>query len=155
RMKYMNLFQNSVYVTKAAAQREYSAQNTKAEVKYLYVPFSSIPDDSFKVSDDEIEAYIKKHENEFKLEDRRSLEYVSFSIGASASDTAMIKSEVQDLITDFETTTEDSIFSMTNSDQPATPAEIVLGQLPESLKSNVDELKEGKVYGPFAVNGRM
>ena len=38
RQKYENLIRLSSYVTKAESEREYMAQNTKASLRYLYVP---------------------------------------------------------------------------------------------------------------------
>lgn len=150
RVKYINLFQNGIYVTKEEARRQHKDQNTKAEVKYLYVPFYSIPDDSIKVSDEDIEAYIKAHKNEFKLEDRRSIEYVTFTVAPSMEDSAQIKRELQDLVKEFKSTDQDSLFALTNSDNPTGPTLMGVGELPQELKDKVETLNKGEVYGPIS-----
>lgn len=147
--KYLSLFQNAVYVTKEEAQREYESQNTKAEVKYLYVPYYSVPDSAVTVSEDEVARYIDAHEKEFKKPLRASLEFVSFKIQPAPGDSLKLSEEMSQLKTEFEQTTQDSVFAANNSDNPMMPATMGLGNLPEPLKNNVENLEKGKVYGPY------
>jgi peptidyl-prolyl cis-trans isomerase D len=154
RTKYFNLFQKSVYVTKEEARREYQAQNTKAEVKYLYVPYYSVSDTAFKVTDDQIEDYIEKNKGLYKVEEGRSIEYVLFKVAPSREDSAQAKKELQELAQEFAEADNDSLFVSSNSDSPVLPSVMNLGELPEQLKKKTDDFTKGKVYGPYDEAGK-
>lgn len=97
RTKYLNLFRKSVYVTSEEAKRDYNNQNSKAEAKYLYVPFYAVADSLVKVTDDMLSDYLNKHKNEFKVEAGRSFDYVTFSVKPSAEDSAAFKQELAEV----------------------------------------------------------
>ena len=95
--KYDNLMALSAYVTKAEAEREYIAQTSKAEVKFLYVPYYSIPDSSIKVEDNQLKEYYNKHKNKYLSKDTRTIEYVSFPILPAKQDSAILWEEIKKL----------------------------------------------------------
>lgn len=86
RIKYENLLIKSNYITKAEAERDYHTQNDVAEAKYLYVPFFAISDSAITVSDSDLRAYYNRTKARYKAEQMRNLNYVAFSIEASAED---------------------------------------------------------------------
>lgn len=149
RLKYENLLLNTNYVTKAEAMKEYSAQNDVAEVKYLYVPFYAISDSSITVSDSELKAYYNEHKEEYKVDNTRSLTYVSFDITPSAADTAFVKEELQKLKEEFKTVQDDSVFAGLNTDSDPFFGKYHPGTLPAQLKANIDNLTKGDVRGPY------
>src|SRR5690606_18535279 len=59
RLKYDNLFIKTNYVTDAEAKKQFSAENTTVEARYLYIPFYSVSDSAVSVTDDELNKYIK------------------------------------------------------------------------------------------------
>ncbi|MBX9850335.1 MAG: peptidylprolyl isomerase [Cytophagaceae bacterium] len=153
--KYTNLFQNAVYVTKEEAKKEYYGQNAKAEVRYLWVPYYSVPDSAVKVTDEDIEDYISRHKSQYKnMEARRSIMYVTFPVQAAGKDTSDAADEVTQLKKEFETTDDDSLFVASSSDTKQAPSVMTLDQLPADLQKNLDSLKKGSVYGPFLENGK-
>jgi peptidyl-prolyl cis-trans isomerase D len=147
--KYLNLFKKSDYVTKAEAEREFRAQNTKADIKYLFVSYYSIPDSTVKVTDDQIEDYINKNKDKYQVEEGRSLDYVVFSVAASAEDSLNFKKELSDITHDFAKTNDDSSFVLLNSDNPSEPSYKYMDQLPTELKNNLKNIRKDSVYGPF------
>ena len=70
----------SVFATTAEAEKEYQAQNTKADVKFLFVPYYTINDTTVKVTDAQLQDYLDKHQDEYPGVDSRSMEYVTFSV---------------------------------------------------------------------------
>lgn len=83
-------------------ERAYAFDNNKVTSKYVYVPFSSIPDSLITITNSEYAAYIKEHASEFQVEESRDLKYVSFNIVASDEDKVVIKQEVASYIDDRE-----------------------------------------------------
>src|SRR5690606_26546314 len=153
RLKYDNLFIQANYVTNAEAQRKHYEENTSAEVKYLYVPFYAISDSSVSVTDAELEEYIENNKEEYKVDESRSINYVSISIDPSAEDSASYRSELERLKDDFEGVETDSSFARLNTDFGTAYQTYNLSQLPQSMQSRYNELQEGQVYGPYLENG--
>ena len=150
--KYSALLKNSVYVTTAEAKRFNDDQNAKATVKYLFVPYGSISDSAVKVTNDQLQAYLDKHKGQYKVEDGRSVEYISVPVVALKGDSAAVRSTIGTLATQFATAPADSLFVKMNSDQPYNKAFRSPADLPEQLRKQLP-LTVGKVYGPYAENG--
>jgi len=155
RTKYTNLFKKAVYVTKAEAEREYKAQNEKASLKYLLVPFYSLPDSSFQVSDEELEEYIKAHKAEYQVKEGRSFSYVTFSVAPSHDDTISIEKDIDETAKEFAAADGDSAFIALNSDNPTTIAYKHIDELPTTLQKNYATLRKDSIYGPFSQSGKF
>ncbi len=150
--KYNALLKNSVYVTTAEAKRYDLNQNTKASVKYLFVPYGSISDSAVKVTDAQLQAYLDKNKGKYKVEDGRSVEYISIPVTASKDDSAAVKESMATLATQFASAPVDSLFVKMNSDQPYAGAFRGPDALPEELRKQLP-LTVGQVYGPYVENG--
>jgi peptidyl-prolyl cis-trans isomerase D len=147
--KYINLFKNSEYVTKAEAEREFRNQNMKADLKYLFVSYYTLPDSSFKVTDDQIESYINKNRERYKVEEGRSLDYIVFPVVVSGKDSADLKQSLAEITKEFAATTDDTNFVASNSDNPTEPAYKYINELPLQLKDKANSIKKDSVYGPY------
>jgi peptidyl-prolyl cis-trans isomerase D len=152
RNKYNALLKNSVYVTTAEAKRFDANQNAKASVKYLFVPYGSVSDSAVKVTDAELQAYLDKNKGKYKVEDGRSVEYISIPVVASKEDSASVKTSMAELATQFASAPVDSLFVSANSEQPYNKAFRSPADLPEQLRKQLP-LAQGKIYGPYAENG--
>ncbi|WP_046244373.1 peptidylprolyl isomerase [Hymenobacter terrenus] len=150
--KYNALLKNSVYVTTAEAKRFDTFQNSKASVKYLFVPYGSISDSVVKVTDAQLQAYLDKNKSRYKVEDGRSVEYISVPVVASKEDSAAVKTSIAELATQFASAPVDSLFVSANSEQPYNKAFRTPADLPEELRKQLP-LTQGKVYGPYAEAG--
>lgn len=147
RIKFENLLIKSTYVTKAEAEREYHLQNDVAEVKYLYVPYYAITDTAAQVSNAELEAYYNKNKEKFKTEASRDVKYVSFSVIASAEDTAAVFDDLKKAVAEFKNADEDSVYAVNNTDGREPFGRYSLATLPPFI--GADSLTTGKVMGPF------
>ncbi len=114
--KYAGLMENSDFVTKEEAKAKYVAQNSNMSVDYFYVPFFSVKDSMFNISDSEMESYLSSHSEQYQREESRSISYVSFNIEPSADDSAFVRDEIRALAEGFATADNDSIYAMRNSD---------------------------------------
>jgi peptidyl-prolyl cis-trans isomerase D len=148
RSKYENLLKLSTYTPKAQAEREYMAQNTKASLRYLYVPYFSIVDTTLKVTDSQLETYLSAHRLEYKGTDTRSLEYVTFPVQPAKDDSSALYTEIKDLARGLATAKNDSAFASMNSDIPL-PINMSLATMSDQLKEAVKTFVPGGVYGPY------
>lgn len=152
RIKYDNLLAFTDYVTTQEAQRQYMAENTVAEVQYLYVPYYAISDTAVSVTDAQLRDYLSEHSDEYQVDEGRSVRYVSFSVAPSADDTTYFMQEMDQLRLNFVSAANDSSFAAINTDGTSQAyATYAPGELPAQLQ-NLD-LQEGDVYGPFTNSG--
>jgi len=148
RTKYEDLIKMSTYTTNAEAQKEYSAQTAKVDVRYLYIPFYSVADSTVKVTDSQLEDYLGKHQGAFKGQTTRSIQYVTFPVIPSKQDTASFYNDIKRLAKELAITKNDSAFAMMNSDTK-TPYYVTMAEMPESVKGSLGTMTPGGIYGPF------
>jgi peptidyl-prolyl cis-trans isomerase D len=148
RSKYENLLKFSAYTPKAQAEKEYVAQNTKATLRYLYVPYFSIVDTTIKVTDSELEKYLSAHRSEYKGTDTRSIEYVTFPVQPAKDDSAALYTEIKELARGLATAPHDSAFAAMNSDI-SLPVNMSFATMTDQLKEAVKTFVPGGVYGPY------
>lgn len=154
RSKYYNLFTQSNYVTSAEAARYHEAQNATASMRYLYVPFSAIPDSGITVTDTQLRTYLEEKEDRYQVEAGRSIEYVTIPVSPSVEDSVAYHEEINSLMQQFSATENDSLFVKANSDTPFNGAYLSVGDLPQNLQANIP-LEEGRVYGPYTEGGTI
>ncbi|WP_400192737.1 SurA N-terminal domain-containing protein [Hymenobacter sp. B81] len=150
--KYFALLKNTEYVTTAEAQRYNEAQNAKANLRYLFVPYFSISDSAVKVQDAQLGDYINRNKARYKVQEGRDLEYVVIPVTPSTEDSTQVRQTVDQLAAQFRTAPNDSLFVRLNSDQPYNGQYASPADLPEKLREQLP-LQVGQVYGPFADNG--
>lgn len=148
REKFDNLMRLSNYATTAEAQKEYQAQNTKADVKFLFVPYYSVNDTTVKVTDSELSDYLGKHKDEYPGADTRTIQYVSFAVNPSKEDSASLYNDIKTLARGLGAAKNDSTFARQNSDVPV-PLYLTAGEMPEQLRAAIPTFTSGGVYGPF------
>ena len=151
RKKYFALWQASSYVPKWMAEKEMADKNTIASFQYVAVPYSSISDSTIKISDDQINAYIKDHASQYKQEEAtRSIAYVAFEVKPTAADSAATYKEIADLKSGFANTKDPGAFidmnksSMTYFNGYNSKAKLMM---PE--KDSILAAGTGVVYGPY------
>ena len=150
--KYVNLLKNSTFVTSAEARRYHETQNTRASLRYLFVPYTSISDSAVKPTDAQLQAYLDKNKSKYKVEDGRTIEYISVPVAPSKDDSTAVTTNMATLATQFRTAPVDSLFVAANSDQPFNGAFRSPADLPEALRGKLP-LTPGQVVGPLAENG--
>ncbi len=114
--KYQSLLEKTNYATSAEGKARYMAQNSNMSVEYLYVPFFSVSDSTFKVSDSELEEYLKANKADYQREESRNLSYVAVPIQPSADDSLFVKEEIANLRKGLMSASNDSTFVTVNSD---------------------------------------
>lgn len=148
REKYEGLMRLSVFATTAEAQREYQAQNAKADVKFLFVPYYAINDTTVKVTDSQLQDYLDKHKDEYPGTNTRSLQYVTFSVAPSKEDSATLYNEIKTLARGLGAAKNDSTFAQQNSDIRV-PLYLTAGEMPAQLRASIPTFAPGGIYGPF------
>lgn len=150
RIKYDNLIATAEYATLAEAKQEYKAANAVADVSILFIPYSAVNDSDVKISDLDLTAYLKKNQSKYKSGNTANIEYVSFSILPSGSDSTEVIAQINELTEGLKIAENDSAFVVRNSESQNAFFTYAPGDiLPEGLTGNVSEFRAGETYGPF------
>jgi peptidyl-prolyl cis-trans isomerase D len=158
RDKYTTLFSNSVYVTTAEARRKTQGEGAtaaKTSFEYVYAPFGSLQDSTVSTTDEELKAYISKHQNSFDVKEGRDIKYVALSYRASSEDKQQLLTKANSLKSELATTTDDQEFVNLNSDTQTQVGLALYSTLPSQVKADSASLAEGKIYGPFFTNNKF
>lgn len=147
RIKYENLLLKTNYITSAEAEREYHTQTDVAEVKYIYIPYYTVPDSVAKVSDSDLKAHYEKNQEKFKTEATRDIKYVTFPIRASANDSLAVREEMNRIVAELAQTEDDSAYAAANTDGQSAFNRYNAGNVPAFLDAAA--LKQGEVIGPI------
>lgn len=162
---YFDLVRAGVGATLKEGEVDYRLANDKVDIRYVRVPYTSIPDSTVAVSTQEIEAYMKEREDEFKQEASRDIRYVYFEEKASEEDEAAIREELAALLEDqeeyveatnqtittegFRNTDDMAAFLDRNSDSKYDTTYISRNQLPAQFADSILSLEVGEVFGPY------
>jgi peptidyl-prolyl cis-trans isomerase D len=137
REKYNNLIMQTYYITDEEAKQRYEEANTKLDLNYLIVHYSSIPDSTVTVSDEQLRDYYNRNKKLFKQDmPTAALEFVSFPVIASSQDSADLKREMEQIREDFAKTDNDSLFIKSNSEAFDNFRSYTLSELPASIVNN-------------------
>ncbi len=171
--KYASYVKAGAVVTSKEAdiQQTYNAET--ANIEYASVDYKTLENKlKVKVTDEQIDEYVKKHAKQFEVEPMVKLAYTFFPAKASATDenqalnsiksylTTQIKTDKENGITDtiasFASAKNDSIYISQNSDDPFSSAYFTKDQLksfnlPADVQSFVNTAALGQVGGPFKV----
>lgn len=149
--KFNALVSGSIYIPKFMLDDQFNARNTMAKISYVKLPYTLIPDDQAKVTDDEIKKYMEAHKAMFQVKEAsRGIEFVAFDIIPSKEDSAHTFAELDKIKAEFAASTNDTDFVVRNS-QTQIPIAFYSKQQLQSLP-NVDELMNAPVnsiVGPF------
>jgi peptidyl-prolyl cis-trans isomerase D len=116
--KYMALLNASAYYPTWMQQKDSLETKSFATISYTAIPYNVISDSAIKVTDAEIEKYVKEHEQLFKQEAGRMLSYVTFSALPNANDSARVFESVNKLKDAFTADTNSKAFVARNSINP-------------------------------------
>lgn len=153
--KYISATGNGIYVNSLDAKDDYENKNKLANFKYVTLDYSSIPDSKVTLTDDDYQSYYNDHQYQFKnKQETRSFDYVSFSAAPSKEDSATVKEQVEKLVPELKSTTNDSLFVQINAETKAPLTFKRKGQLGDpQLDSVMFNQSNGFVYGPYFSNG--
>ncbi|WP_339726782.1 peptidylprolyl isomerase [Maribacter stanieri] len=162
---YFNMVKAGVGATLKEGELDYKLANEKMDIKYVRVPYTSIPDSTINVTKSEIADYVSKHKEEYKQEPARDLQYVYFQEKPSEADQNAIKEEITKLLDDtveynsqtdrndtikgFRNTKDVTAFLDRYSDTKFDTIYKAKKNLPSSVADTLMSLNIGQIYGPY------
>lgn len=154
RTKYVTLLTGSVFYPKWLSDKDLADQSSIASINYVSIPYTTISDSAVKVTDEDINAYVRKHKNEFKQEESRVISYVVFDAAPNAVDSAAALDAVNKQYTAFATSTDAAQFVIANNSSTAFyDGYIVKSALQVPNADSIRMLPVGAVFGPYQDGG--
>lgn len=166
---YNNLIRAGIGATLLEGEQAYRLENDNVDLRFVQIPYSSVPDSEVSVSKDEIREYVKKHADRFKAEKTRDLQYVYFAERASSEDESEARQEIEEVLEgraqyNASTSSNDTIaglrstediagFVNQNSDIPYQDRFIFRDQYQGDHMETIFNLEQGQIHGPYKEGG--
>lgn len=150
--KYSNLISKGLYTTTAEAKAELNNINKKVDFDFVIQNINTIPDSLIAYNNSDLKAYYDKHQNEYKQEASRSIEYITFDVVPSEEDKKATQEWINSIKEDFANTKDDEDFVNLNSDFSFDDFYLKKDELPETLQDEMFDAEEGYIYGPYFEN---
>ena len=149
--KFHQLMKRSVFITNLEAQEKHKLAHTSLAIRYLYLPYHTIQDDQFSITDTMLKNYLKAHKNDYQVDERRGIRYVTFRITPTEEDTLAWHEELQTLKQAFAQAQDDSVFASIHTEGDPLLAYLTFtqAQLPQALAQQKADLRKGLVIGPI------
>ncbi|HKR04233.1 MAG TPA: peptidylprolyl isomerase, partial [Bacteroidia bacterium] len=151
--KFNNLVKQGLYVTTEEAKRDYEAKGKQASIKYVVLNYSTIADSTVKPSESDLKEYHNEHQNKYKQEASRKVEYVTFEVNPSPEDIKEAQDYIAKLVEPFKASADDSTFVKSNSDSKQDSVFHKKGTLSPILDTVFFNAPVGTVIGPYEENG--
>lgn len=165
---YYSLIRAGVGATLKEGELDYKLSTDKVDIRYVRVPYTSIPDSSFIISKAEIGEYVKAHKEIYKQDPARDIQFVYFDDKPSAEDEAAIEEDIQKLLSDtveyfeerdttdtipgFRNTKDNAAFLDRNSDTKFDTIYKSKKDLPIKFADSLMGLEVGELFGPYKDN---
>ncbi|MFT5436038.1 MAG: peptidyl-prolyl cis-trans isomerase D [Ulvibacter sp.] len=159
---YYTMIRGGLRSTVAEGELEYRFENDKVNLQYVQIPYTKIADEDVTVSDDEIKSYVISHANEFEVDPKVDIQYVSFMEAPSEEDIQDTKKNVLSLLEDrfefndtilgFARVSDNVEFVNANSDVPFVDRWMFKKDLPVSAADTIYNLAVGDIYGPYKID---
>ena len=152
--KFNNLIKASYFVPAKLAQKYYENKNVKATADVVALRYSSIPDSTVVVTDQDNKKFYEENKYRFETDENRGIEYVVFDIKPSAEDRQDALKTISEMKDDFTSTDNVASFVNANSDQRYDSTWKSRTDVPAAIEKVIfdDGNQPGFVYGPYFDN---
>ena len=147
--KYNTLLSKGIYLTTDEAKMDANGRSNQVTFQFVGKPYQAISDSSVTVSESDLKAYYDAHLANFKQDDTRNIEYVSFPIVPSQDDENQVIKWSNEIKADFAATTDAATFVNANSDTPFNGSYAKKSELAPDIAEFAFNAAEGTVYGPY------
>ncbi len=147
--KYNSLINKGLYVTTSEAVKGLADKNKKVNFQYIPLNYSSVADSTVTISEKDLRAYYSAHQDEYKQEKNRRIEYITFEVKASETDDADTKKWIEDTKQEFAEVQDNAQFVNVNSDTRFDETYQKKGELSPELGEFAFKGEVGDIYGPY------
>lgn len=151
--KYLNMVSKAMYVTNKEAETYYNEQNTKANVRFVNLPYASIVDSTIAIDENELIEWFKEHKYRMRSKKSKSIKYGIFAAIPTSEDSLALKMSIDSLKAEFASYENDTDFVAQNSDVMMIPTFMKKGSASPEVDSSLFNAPNGTTFGPYVENG--
>lgn len=152
--KYSALLNASAYYPAWMSKRDNEFATNFSVISYVSIPFTDISDSAVKLTDADIDAYVKKNKDLFKQEAGRVISYYSFSQLPKAEDSNAVMMMTGQLKAEFEGDTNAVNFIARNTSSiEFQDKHLPKSQIQSAALDSILAMPTGGVYGPYLDRG--
>ncbi len=150
------LLKKGIYANTLDAERDHLLKGDKSKVDMVAIKYEAISDSTVTISDSQAMSYFNKNKlnPKYKQNPFREVQLISYDVLASSQDTVEIKDKLSELVSDFKTTKDDSLFVI---DESKDRIYLTEDYEPGSTAGDTDSLlmtaPVGAVVGPYQDGG--
>ena len=168
---YINLLKSGLNSSNFEGELEFLKSNLSANIQYVKIPYSSLPDSLISVSNADVKSYVNKNPDDFEQKSTRDFEYVVFNEIPSANDERDLRDKLNSFLNDreefnpvsnlnefvkgFKNTTDFEFYVDENSDIPYDSLYRPKGYFGSNHAQMIFNLNNDQIYGPYKDDGYM
>jgi parvulin-like peptidyl-prolyl isomerase len=84
--KLQDIVTSAATVTEQEIRYEFQRRSAEAQIEYIFIPAAAFTLDSVEVTEDDLKKYYQKNKDDFKVDEKRQLNYVLFSTDPTKQD---------------------------------------------------------------------
>ena len=162
---YFDLVRSALNSTVFDGKIQHAYENDNVDLKYVKIPYTSIPDSLVKVTKSDVKKYMQQNKNDFEVKASRDLIYVKFEENPSESDQKQIETQLEELLKDreefdfdtkktkkvlgFKNTNDNEEFLNLNSAIKFYDSYVFGNSFSKEMEPIIYSMKKGEVYGPY------
>ena len=152
--KFNNLISKAYYLPTEFAKMAEERKDAEVEVQFMAQLYSSIKDDEVEVTDADYEKYYNEHQEDFKRDESRDINYVVFDVKPTAEDRQNQKRKFDEYFDEMKTLPieEIPVFVNSVSDKKYEDKWYKKGQLPLQIDATMFEAELGTAVTPYLSN---
>ena len=168
---YNKLIESGINSTIFEGLSEYHFNNDLVDFEYVKIPFSMISDSLIQVKKSDVNQYIKKNKNKYKITKSRAISFVKFEETASSLDKLATETKLKNLIEDreeydfeskksikvpgFRSTKNNQEFVNINSAIKYFNSYLFKKMGSNEVPDEIFNLSVNELYGPYSEDGYM
>ena len=162
---YFDLIRSAVNSTVFDGKTQHAYENDNVDLKYVKIPYASIPDSLVKVTNSDVKKYMQQNKSDYEVKASRDLIYVKFEENPSKNDEKQIKAQLQELLEDkeefdfdtkktkkvlgFKNTNDNEEFLNLNSSIKLYDSYVFGNSFSKKMEPIIYSMKKGELYGPY------
>ncbi len=152
--KIIAMVTKGLYTPKWQAEMVFRESNQRLDFRYVRIPYDKVKDEDAVVTDADYEAFLKENPHQYdQPEETRVVNYVSFDVIPTQTDSSFAHDAVAKLVEGLRTTQNDSVFVVSN-DGVYDGGYKIKAELPAVMADTLMKLPIGTTVGPY-LDGNM
>jgi peptidyl-prolyl cis-trans isomerase D len=149
--KYNTLIEKALYATSIEAKNEATNKALSADFDYITLRYNAVADSLVQFNESDLQAYYKENIDNYKQEELREINYLTFPVVASEEDDNETRLYIENAKEEFATIENYEQYISLNSDLPFDAGYYAENELPEAIASLFNS-ERGTLTGPYKEN---